>query len=85
MVEFEVIEKLKGLASASESVGVTKELQSMWGGWDLVLGEATGDRLECKRSAQLDLARMDFKRQQLYVLSIHLSRPEALKVHIVNL
>ena len=79
MNEFEVIEKLKGLASALESIGVTKELQSVWEEWDFVLGEAAGDRIEHKRSAQLDLAAMDFKRRQLYALSVRLPPPEALK------
>ena len=67
MNESEVIEHLKSLASASESAGVTKELRSTWKEWDVVLDEAAGDRVERKRSAQLNLARMDFKRQMLYV------------------
>ncbi|KAF9653241.1 hypothetical protein BDM02DRAFT_3125707 [Thelephora ganbajun] len=70
MDEFEVIEKFKALASASESIGVTKEHQSAWKEWGLVLDEATGDRIQCKRIAQLNLAGMDFMRQKLFVLSV---------------
>ena len=79
MNEFEVVEKLKSLASASENAGVTKELQSTWEEWDLVLGEAAVDRIKRKRSSQLDLAGMDFKREQLYVPSVCLLCPESLK------
>ena len=79
MNEFEVIKKLKGLTSATENIGVTKELQSAWKEWDLVFGEAAGDRIKHKRSSQLDLAGMDFKRQQLYVPSVCLLYPEKLK------
>ena len=70
MNEFEVIENLKGLASAPGSTGATKELQSAWNEWDLIRDEAAGDRVERKRSEQLNLAGMDFKRQKLYVLFI---------------
>lgn len=77
--ELEVIENLKGLASTSESVGVTKELQSAWNEWDLIRDEAAGDRVERKRSAQLNLAGMDFRRQKLYVLFVHHSNAEPTK------
>ena len=77
MDEFEVIDKLKGLAS-SESAGVTDEVQSAWQQWDLVRGEASGDPIERKRSAQLSLAGMDFKRQRPYVLSVSLPHVEGL-------
>ena len=69
MNEFEVIQKLKSLASTSESTGVTEELRSAWEEWDFVLGEGAEDRIERKRSAQLELAAMDFKRQKMYALS----------------
>jgi len=50
-----------------------EELQSTWKEWDLVLCKAArdsaGDRVERKRSTQLNLARMDFERRMLYVLS----------------
>ena len=75
--DFEVIDKLKGLAS-SESTGVTDELQSAWKQWDLVQEEATGDATERKRSAQLSLAGMDFKRQKLYVPSVRLPHAQRL-------
>lgn len=67
MSEFEVIGDLKGLASTSGSIGATKELQSAWNEWDLVRGEAGGDKVEHKRSEQLNLAGMDFRRQKLYL------------------
>ena len=79
MNEFEVVERLKSLASASENTGVTKELQFAWEEWDLVLGEAAVDRIKRKRSSQLDLASMDFKRKQLYVLPVCLLYLESLK------
>ena len=78
MNEFEVIEHLQGLASASEDTGVPNELQSVWKEWDLVLDEATGDKPGHKRSAQLTLARMDFKRQKLYVLFVRHFRTASL-------
>ena len=56
-----------------------EELRSAWKEWDVILDEAIGDKIECKRSAQLDLAGMDFKRKQLYVLSVHLTHAEPLK------
>ena len=79
MNEFKVIEKLKGLTSATENIGVTKELQSAWKEWDLIFGEVAGDRIKHKRSSQLDLAGMDFKRKQLYVPSVCLLYLESLK------
>ena len=79
MNEFEVIEDLKGLASASESIGPTKEFQSTWNEWDLVQDEAAGDKVEHKRSAQLNLAGMDFKRQKLCVISVRNPNAEPLK------
>jgi hypothetical protein len=77
MAEFEVIDKLKGLAS-SESVGVADELRSAWEQWDLFQVEATGDPIERKRSAQLNLAGMDFKRQKLYAPSVRLPHVQKL-------
>ena len=71
MSESEVIQHLKSFASASEDTGVAKELQSIWNEWDVVSDEAAGDRTEHKRSAQLNLAQMDFRRQKLYVLFAH--------------
>jgi len=79
MDKFEVIEKLKALASASGSIGAMNELQSAWKEWDLVLGESAGDRIERGRSARLNLAGMDFKRQKLCVLSVRHPHAEPLK------
>jgi len=56
-----------------------EELQSAWKEWDVILDEAIGDKVERKRSAQLDLAGMDFKRKKLYVLSVHHTHAEPLK------
>jgi len=83
MNEFEVIEELEGLAS-SKTTGITRDLQSAWREWDLVLDEAAGDRIDSRRSAQLSLARMDFKRQQPYVLSVRLLHAELLKTGVEN-
>jgi hypothetical protein len=77
MAELEVIDKLKGLAS-SESAGIADELQSAWEQWDLFQVEAAGDPIERKRSAQLSLAGMDFKRQKLYALSVRLPHVQKL-------
>jgi len=77
--EFAVIEKLKGVESTSGSAGVMEELRSAWREWDVILDEALGDKIERKRSAQLNLAGMDFKRQKLYVFSVHLTHAEPLK------
>jgi len=76
---FEVIENLKGLAFAPESIGATKELKSNWNQWDLVRDEAAEDRVERKRSAQLNLAGMDFRRQKLCVLFVRRPNAEPLK------
>jgi len=70
MNEFEAIGDLKSLASTSGSIGATNELQSAWNEWDLVRGEAGGDKVERKRSEQLSLAGMDFRRQKLYVIFV---------------
>jgi hypothetical protein len=75
--ESEVIEHLKGLAS--ENTGATKELQFAWNEWDLVRDEATGDRVERKRSPQLNLAGMDFRRQKLYVRFVRHPNTKPLK------
>jgi len=75
---YEVIEELKGLAS-SKATGITKELQSAWKEWDLVLNEAPGHGIASKRSAQSSLARMDFRRQPLCVLSVLSLHVESLK------
>lgn len=77
--EFAVIEKLKGVEFTSGSVGVMEELRSAWKEWDVILDEAIGDKVERKRSAQLDLAGMDFKRQKLYVTLVQLTDAEPLK------
>lgn len=77
--EFEAITDLKGFASGSESIGVTKELHSAWNVWVLVLEEVAGDKVECKRSTQLNLAGMDFKRKKLYVLAFPHPDTEPLK------
>lgn len=79
MNEFEVIEQLKALASASGSIGPTNELQSTWKEWDLALYEFAGDRIERKISARLNLAGMDFKRQKLYVLFVRHPHAGSLK------
>jgi len=47
-----------------------KELQSAWNEWDLVRDETAGDRVGRKRSEQLSLAGMDFRRQKLYVIFV---------------
>ena len=78
MHEFGVIEKLKGLAFTSESAGVTEELRSAWKEWDIGLDDVAGDRVEHKKSAQLNLARMDFKRRPLYVLPARLRHAQVL-------
>ena len=77
--EFAVIEKLKSVESTSGSVGVMDDFRSAWKEWDVILDETVGDKIERKRSAQLNLAGMDFKRKRLYVLSAHLTHGEPLK------
>ena len=66
--EFAVIEKLKDVESTSGNVGAVEEVRSVWKEWDVILDETVGDKIERKRSAQMNLAGMDFKRQKLYVL-----------------
>ena len=68
MDEFGAVADLKGLASASESTGITKELRSAWDEWDLLQDEAAEGGVERKKSEQSNLSRMDFKRQKLYVI-----------------
>ena len=66
--EFDVIKHLEAQASASEAA---KELQSAWREWNLILDEVVADKIDGRRLARMNLAGMDFKRQKLYVFSVH--------------